>query len=314
MRAPPQPEDKEADDRAARDPVIQASGVPEHVKSRLREQIARVKELHEQDLALGLGEVWLPDALARGRAKRVRRVRPPRMAWAADSPGEETVCVALANRPRSCVHTAVRGARGSTSWFARGLFAPRVARKYPSAAKEIGWQYVFPSPDLSVDPLDGSTRRQHIHRSSIQRTVKEAVNAAGIRKPATCRTATTAGAEEALGTRREVLACRGPEPLLTGVASRSPVGRTGEKGRHACRRARPRTFSHTRGDTPTLPPRRAAASLGLSLDSGSRSCVPQALQFRRPVLPAFLRDLRRAPSRPPTPRSYSRNGSRPGRA
>jgi integron integrase len=61
-------------------------------------------------------------------------------------------------------------------------------RKYPNAAKEWGWQYVFPSGSLSVDPRSGVVRRHHISDSVIQTAVKDAVRKAGIVKHATVHT------------------------------------------------------------------------------------------------------------------------------
>ena len=61
-------------------------------------------------------------------------------------------------------------------------------RKYPNAGKEWGWQYVFPSVKLSVDPRSEGVRRHHADEKTIQRAVKKAVNAAGITKPATPHT------------------------------------------------------------------------------------------------------------------------------
>lgn len=61
-------------------------------------------------------------------------------------------------------------------------------RKYPNAAKEWGWQYVFPSRSLSVDPRSGVTRRHHVDEKSLQRAVKRAAQQAGIAKPATPHT------------------------------------------------------------------------------------------------------------------------------
>jgi integron integrase len=63
-----------------------------------------------------------------------------------------------------------------------------LARKYPNAAREWGWQYVFPSAKLSVDPRDGATRRHHIDEKGFQRAIKQAVRDAGIIKPATPHT------------------------------------------------------------------------------------------------------------------------------
>ena len=51
----------------------------------------------------------------------------------------------------------------------------------PDTAREYGWQYVFPSAKLSVDPRSGVTRRHHAHESAIT----DAVRAAGLDKRAT---------------------------------------------------------------------------------------------------------------------------------
>jgi len=65
---------------------------------------------------------------------------------------------------------------------------PALERKYPNASKEWIWQYVFPSPRLSVDPVTKTVRRHHVHASGIQRAVKEAAKRAGIAKRVTCHT------------------------------------------------------------------------------------------------------------------------------
>lgn len=61
-------------------------------------------------------------------------------------------------------------------------------RKYPNAAKEWGWQYVFPATKLSEDPRSGVTRRHHLDESSLQKAVRAAVQKTGIAKPASCHT------------------------------------------------------------------------------------------------------------------------------
>jgi len=99
--------------------------LPDAVKNKLKEHLAAVKKIHEQDLVKGFGEVYLPEALD---------------------------------------------------------------RKYPNAAKEWRWQYVFPSAALSVDPRSGKVRRHHISPSSIQKVVADAVRKAGIPKHATVHT------------------------------------------------------------------------------------------------------------------------------
>jgi integrase len=91
----------------------------------LQVHLQRVKLQHEQDLADGFGEVWLPDALA---------------------------------------------------------------RKYPRAAREWGWQFVFPSSRISTDPRSQTKRRHHIDESALQQAVKRAVRSAGLTKPASCHT------------------------------------------------------------------------------------------------------------------------------
>lgn len=88
-------------------------------------EIERVQVLHQQDLAGGAGEVWLPHALA---------------------------------------------------------------RKYPAAARELGWQYVFPARTISLDPRDGRWRRHHLDEAMLSRALKRAQLAAGIAKPVTAHT------------------------------------------------------------------------------------------------------------------------------
>ncbi|HBG51772.1 MAG TPA: integron integrase, partial [Gammaproteobacteria bacterium] len=54
--------------------------------------------------------------------------------------------------------------------------------KYPNAAAEWPWQYVFPSSRLSTDPRSGVTRRHHLHENALQRAIKKAANETGIPK------------------------------------------------------------------------------------------------------------------------------------
>ena len=57
--------------------------------------------------------------------------------------------------------------------------------KYPNAAKEWGWQWVFPATRHYVDAVTGERRRHHLHESVVQRAIKDAARAAGISRPAT---------------------------------------------------------------------------------------------------------------------------------
>jgi integron integrase len=105
--------------------------LPTSLVQPLQAHLARVKGLHEQDLAKGYGAVYMPQALG---------------------------------------------------------------KKYPYAATDWAWQYVFPSAKLSVDPRSvneseqGVTRRHHVQDQAIQRAVRQAVINAGITKPATPHT------------------------------------------------------------------------------------------------------------------------------
>jgi integron integrase len=61
-------------------------------------------------------------------------------------------------------------------------------RKYPNAGREWGWQYVFPSAGLAVDPRSGAVRRHHVQDQPVQRALKQAVRDVGLAKPATPHT------------------------------------------------------------------------------------------------------------------------------
>ena len=49
--------------------------------------------------------------------------------------------------------------------FGRVYLPDALARKYPNADREWGWQYVFPAASLSIDPRSGSKRRHHLDES-----------------------------------------------------------------------------------------------------------------------------------------------------
>jgi integron integrase len=91
----------------------------------LQNHLAGVKTLHQQDLAQGHGEVYLPHALA---------------------------------------------------------------RKYPNAAREWGWQYVFPARNLAADPRSDSIRRHHVDPSLVNKAIKLAARRAGLTKSISAHT------------------------------------------------------------------------------------------------------------------------------
>jgi integron integrase len=69
------------------------------------------------------------------------------------------------------------------------VFLPHaLARKYPAAGREFGWQYVFPSAQRSRDPRDGRERRQHIDEGVLARALKSSARQAGICKPVSAHT------------------------------------------------------------------------------------------------------------------------------
>jgi integron integrase len=96
--------------------------LPDSIFPDLRRQCERVRILHEEDLAAGCGEVYLPHALE---------------------------------------------------------------VKYPNAARELVWQYLFPASKRSLDPRSGRERRRHLDATALQRAVKEAAKKTGTSKRVT---------------------------------------------------------------------------------------------------------------------------------
>ena len=63
-----------------------------------------------------------------------------------------------------------------------------LARKWPSAAREWPWQYLFPAPTPARDPATGRQRYHHLQLRTVQRVFARAVRAAAVPKPASCHT------------------------------------------------------------------------------------------------------------------------------
>lgn len=63
-----------------------------------------------------------------------------------------------------------------------------LARKYPNAGREWPWQWVFPASRTYTCSDTEQVRRHHLHETVVQRSVRRAVLASRITKPATCHT------------------------------------------------------------------------------------------------------------------------------
>jgi len=72
--------------------------------------------------------------------------------------------------------------------FGRVWLPEALAVKYPNAANELIWQYLFPSIRRSIDPRSGTERRHHLSETGVQRAIRNAIQAAGVRKKASAHT------------------------------------------------------------------------------------------------------------------------------
>lgn len=63
-----------------------------------------------------------------------------------------------------------------------------LARKYPRAEQQWGWQWVFPAEHRCRDPRTKAERRHHLHETIVQRAVRQAVRDAGISRMVSCHT------------------------------------------------------------------------------------------------------------------------------
>lgn len=65
----------------------------------------------------------------------------------------------------------------------RTILPYALGKKYPNAAQETGWQFVFPSKSFVYDEKTKTKYRYHVHESVIQKEVKKAIRKSGIDKP-----------------------------------------------------------------------------------------------------------------------------------
>ena len=78
--------------------------------------------------------------------------------------------------------------RDLAAGFGRAPLPFALARKYPNANIEWGWQFVFPSSIRSPDRDSGIVYRFHMAPTTLQAAVRSAVRRAGIDKPVGCHT------------------------------------------------------------------------------------------------------------------------------
>jgi len=127
-------------------------------------------ELRVKDLDFSLGEIRVRDG--KGRKDRVTAL-------------PEVLATPLAAHLETVrqLHAVDRAAGLGSVWLPTA-----VARKYPTASHDWGWQWVFPARRRHRDRRDGTERRHHLHETVVQRAMKQAVRESGIAKPASCHT------------------------------------------------------------------------------------------------------------------------------
>ncbi|KTF29736.1 recombinase XerD [Xanthomonas vesicatoria] len=160
-----------------------------------REEVARL-------LAALEGPCWLMASLLYGSGMRLLECLRLRIKDVDDARGEIVVRDGKGGKdrrvplPRSLKEVLQRQRERALLLHAADLaagtgrvFLPHaLARKYPNAGAEPGWQYLFPSARQSRDPRSGRVGRHHVSEEVLQRAVQMARRHAGIVKPATCHT------------------------------------------------------------------------------------------------------------------------------
>jgi integron integrase len=85
-------------------------------------------------------------------------------------------------------NTKALHAQDLAAGYGRVYLPNALDKKYPTAAAEWGWQYVFPAPTRSLDPRSGVMRRHHLNERQLQKSFRDAVRKSRIAKPATVHT------------------------------------------------------------------------------------------------------------------------------
>ncbi|MEI6541741.1 MAG: integron integrase [Planctomycetota bacterium] len=74
--------------------------------------------------------------------------------------------------------------RDLESGFGKVYLPHALERKYPNESREFGWQWVFPSQRLSVDPRSGELRRHHVGEDYFADFFKVVIDRVGLTKNA----------------------------------------------------------------------------------------------------------------------------------
>ncbi len=70
--------------------------------------------------------------------------------------------------------------------FGETVLPKGLSVKYPNAARQLIWQFVFPSKKISTDPQSGLRARHHVQESGLQKAVRRAAARSQIKKHVTC--------------------------------------------------------------------------------------------------------------------------------
>jgi hypothetical protein len=82
-------------------------------------------------------------------------------------------------RPQRChLNAPVDQARDNANDLREVYLPDDLAVKYPDAARDFIWQYLFPASKRAVDPRSQIVRRHHLDPSALQRAVRDAAQKA----------------------------------------------------------------------------------------------------------------------------------------
>ncbi len=133
-------------------------------------RVTEVVRLRVQDIDFGNGCIIVRD----GKGMKWRRVLLP-----------QSICKALKSQIDFVI---AQHQLDIEQGFGEVYMPGALSKKYPNAAMNPAWQYLFPSGKLSTDPRDNKKRRHHIGSQQIQRKVSQAIKKVKIFKKAGCHT------------------------------------------------------------------------------------------------------------------------------